>query len=274
MTQLQHPPILGTSQATWADEAACARDAGALARASARRAARRLRRARGPAGRRQDHVRAPPAARAGRGRPHQEPHLRGRRDLRARRPGHLALRLLPLRRPAGMGGRRPARPVRRARPEAGRMGREGRAAAARARPARDDHATRRAHSRRPIRRNDPERRCNCSTICVHEAKRLAARRQPRAVPGRHRPRVRRHHRRRPHLARGRLHARHDRVRPAAGRRATSWPTARTASSSTSTTSSSAPPCATWWARCARTTRSSPACASARTSRASCAWCST
>jgi tRNA threonylcarbamoyladenosine biosynthesis protein TsaE len=31
MTQLQHPPILGTSQATWADEPACARDAGALA---------------------------------------------------------------------------------------------------------------------------------------------------------------------------------------------------------------------------------------------------
>ncbi len=31
MTQLQHPPILGTSQATWADEAACARDAGRLA---------------------------------------------------------------------------------------------------------------------------------------------------------------------------------------------------------------------------------------------------
>ena len=33
MTQLQHPPILGTSQATWADEAACARDATALASA-------------------------------------------------------------------------------------------------------------------------------------------------------------------------------------------------------------------------------------------------
>ena len=31
MTQLQHPPILGTSRAAWADEAACARDAGALA---------------------------------------------------------------------------------------------------------------------------------------------------------------------------------------------------------------------------------------------------
>ena len=31
MTQLQHPPILGTSQATWADEAACARDACRLA---------------------------------------------------------------------------------------------------------------------------------------------------------------------------------------------------------------------------------------------------
>jgi len=31
MTQLQHPPILGTSQATWADEAACAVDAGRLA---------------------------------------------------------------------------------------------------------------------------------------------------------------------------------------------------------------------------------------------------
>lgn len=37
MTQLQHPPILGTSQAAWADEAACARDAGALARAAALR---------------------------------------------------------------------------------------------------------------------------------------------------------------------------------------------------------------------------------------------
>jgi tRNA threonylcarbamoyladenosine biosynthesis protein TsaE len=32
MTQLQHPSILGTSQATWADESACARDAGSLAR--------------------------------------------------------------------------------------------------------------------------------------------------------------------------------------------------------------------------------------------------
>ena len=31
MTQLQHPPILGTSLATWADEPACARDAAALA---------------------------------------------------------------------------------------------------------------------------------------------------------------------------------------------------------------------------------------------------
>ena len=39
MTQLQHPPILGTSQATWADEAACARDAGALAQAQALREA-------------------------------------------------------------------------------------------------------------------------------------------------------------------------------------------------------------------------------------------
>ena len=37
MTQLQHPPILGTSQATWADEAACARDAAALAGAAALR---------------------------------------------------------------------------------------------------------------------------------------------------------------------------------------------------------------------------------------------
>ena len=37
MTQLQHPPILRTSQATWTDEAACARDAGALARAPALR---------------------------------------------------------------------------------------------------------------------------------------------------------------------------------------------------------------------------------------------
>jgi tRNA threonylcarbamoyladenosine biosynthesis protein TsaE len=37
MTQLQHPPILGTSQATWADEAACARDAGRLAQAPALR---------------------------------------------------------------------------------------------------------------------------------------------------------------------------------------------------------------------------------------------
>jgi tRNA threonylcarbamoyladenosine biosynthesis protein TsaE len=37
MTQLQHPPILGTSQAAWADEAACARDADALARTAALR---------------------------------------------------------------------------------------------------------------------------------------------------------------------------------------------------------------------------------------------
>jgi tRNA threonylcarbamoyladenosine biosynthesis protein TsaE len=37
MTQLQHPPILGTSQATWADEAACAVDAGRLAAAPALR---------------------------------------------------------------------------------------------------------------------------------------------------------------------------------------------------------------------------------------------
>ena len=39
MTQLQHPPILGTSQATWADELACARDAGRLAGAPALREA-------------------------------------------------------------------------------------------------------------------------------------------------------------------------------------------------------------------------------------------
>jgi tRNA threonylcarbamoyladenosine biosynthesis protein TsaE len=32
MTQLQHPPILGTSRADWSDEPACARDAAALAR--------------------------------------------------------------------------------------------------------------------------------------------------------------------------------------------------------------------------------------------------
>ena len=32
MTQLQHPPILGTSGADWPDEPACARDAAALAR--------------------------------------------------------------------------------------------------------------------------------------------------------------------------------------------------------------------------------------------------
>lgn len=32
MTQLQHPPILGTSNAEWPDEAACARDASGLAR--------------------------------------------------------------------------------------------------------------------------------------------------------------------------------------------------------------------------------------------------
>jgi tRNA threonylcarbamoyladenosine biosynthesis protein TsaE len=37
MTQLQHPPILGTSQATWADEPACARDASRLAGAPALR---------------------------------------------------------------------------------------------------------------------------------------------------------------------------------------------------------------------------------------------
>jgi tRNA threonylcarbamoyladenosine biosynthesis protein TsaE len=37
MTQLQHPPILGTSAATWADEPACALDAGRLASASALR---------------------------------------------------------------------------------------------------------------------------------------------------------------------------------------------------------------------------------------------
>ena len=32
MTQLQHPPILETLQSTWADEVACAADAGRLAR--------------------------------------------------------------------------------------------------------------------------------------------------------------------------------------------------------------------------------------------------
>ena len=37
MTQLQHPPILGTSRATWADEPACAATAGRLARAPALR---------------------------------------------------------------------------------------------------------------------------------------------------------------------------------------------------------------------------------------------
>jgi tRNA threonylcarbamoyladenosine biosynthesis protein TsaE len=37
MTQLQHPVILGTSQAEWPDEPACARDAGRLAHAAALR---------------------------------------------------------------------------------------------------------------------------------------------------------------------------------------------------------------------------------------------
>ena len=37
MTQLQHPPILETSQATWVDESACARDATRLAQAPALR---------------------------------------------------------------------------------------------------------------------------------------------------------------------------------------------------------------------------------------------
>lgn len=37
MTQLKHPPILGTSQGTWADEAACAASASSLARSSALR---------------------------------------------------------------------------------------------------------------------------------------------------------------------------------------------------------------------------------------------
>ncbi len=37
MTQLQHPPILGTSEAAWSDEAACAADAGRLAAAPALR---------------------------------------------------------------------------------------------------------------------------------------------------------------------------------------------------------------------------------------------
>jgi len=37
MTQLQHPTILGTSQAEWPDERACARDAGRLARSIALR---------------------------------------------------------------------------------------------------------------------------------------------------------------------------------------------------------------------------------------------
>ena len=37
MTHLQHPPILGTSHATWADEADCTRAAGRLAHASALR---------------------------------------------------------------------------------------------------------------------------------------------------------------------------------------------------------------------------------------------
>ena len=39
MTQLQHPPILGTSRATWSDELACARDAGRLAHVPALREA-------------------------------------------------------------------------------------------------------------------------------------------------------------------------------------------------------------------------------------------
>src|SRR6195952_5024664 len=39
MTQLKHPPILGTSQATWSDEAACASSARNLARSNALREA-------------------------------------------------------------------------------------------------------------------------------------------------------------------------------------------------------------------------------------------
>ena len=37
MTQMQHSPILGTSRATWADEAGCAASAGSLARSPALR---------------------------------------------------------------------------------------------------------------------------------------------------------------------------------------------------------------------------------------------
>ena len=59
--------------------------------------------------------------------PHQEPDLRGDGALRAAAAAtRLALRLLPLRRPARVGRRRLSRRLRSARPEAGRVAREGR----------------------------------------------------------------------------------------------------------------------------------------------------
>ena len=69
-------------------------------------------------------------------RPHQEPDLRRGGALRAAGPaGDLALRLLPLQRPARVGRRGLSRRLRRARPEARRVAREGRPACCRARPA-------------------------------------------------------------------------------------------------------------------------------------------
>ena len=115
-----HPPILESRSIIWPNEADCAASPHALAARAG--AARRVHRAGRPAGRRQDHVRAPPAARARRaaGASRARP-TRCSSRTSCRRPGRLAPRLLPLRRPARMGRRRPSRRLRRTGPEARRM---------------------------------------------------------------------------------------------------------------------------------------------------------
>ena len=156
MTQLQHPPILGTSQATWADEAACARDA-----RRARRARRRCATPSSSSKARWAPARPPSCATCcTRWASRAASRARPTRSSRPTSSTALAISHFDFYRfddpqeweDAGLRDLFGAPGLKLV-----EWAEKAAAAAARARPARDDHATRRDDSRRPIRRDDPDR---------------------------------------------------------------------------------------------------------------------